>query len=341
MADPIFDQMTRLKLKLLEKRLKNERDNMDDRAESVQSTRNYDGQMDALHGALRRKRDLLQRLREQHMLEDLSRPHTWGGSRRQYPSEFFTAPHPHPLPPPPPPPLAPIHIYQPAPSLSTLPPPPPPPAQPPRIIQQILPQQPATIIQQLPQQPLITQIPPPQPCPVPRSGSVKEDMVELMLMQNAQMHQIIMHNMMLKAIPPMALSPPGGHSAHLGQDSCQGNPIVVRSDVKPKGGSVHHHHHYSPTPATPQLPPIGYPLWPPLVSMVPAGQAVAMKSVLNITQLVSGSILAFMVPAVSRFAWNNSSWSEEHVRATMGTSIQQVLDSTLHVQFMKLDNQLT
>lgn len=44
-----------------------------------------------------------------------------------------------------------------------------------------------------------------------------------MLMQNAQMHQIIMHNMMLKAMPPMALSPPGGpsqyasHTAHLGQ----------------------------------------------------------------------------------------------------------------------------
>lgn len=38
------------------------------------------------------------------------------------------------------------------------------------------------------------------------------DMVELMLMQNAQMHQIIMHNMMLKAMPPMAMSPPGGPS---------------------------------------------------------------------------------------------------------------------------------
>lgn len=45
------------------------------------------------------------------------------------------------------------------------------------------------------------------------------DMVELMLMQNAQMHQIIMHNMMLKAMPPML--PPGGPSApqttYLGQ----------------------------------------------------------------------------------------------------------------------------
>lgn len=36
------------------------------------------------------------------------------------------------------------------------------------------------------------------------------DMVELMLMQNAQMHQIIMHNMMLKAMPPML--PAGGPS---------------------------------------------------------------------------------------------------------------------------------
>lgn len=37
-------------------------------------------------------------------------------------------------------------------------------------------------------------------------------MVELMLMQNAQMHQIIMHNMMLKALPPMTSNggPPAG-----------------------------------------------------------------------------------------------------------------------------------
>lgn len=48
-------------------------------------------------------------------------------------------------------------------------------------------------------------------------------MVELMLMQNAQMHQIIMHNMMLKAMPTMAQSPPAGprhytnHIADLGQ----------------------------------------------------------------------------------------------------------------------------
>ncbi|XP_036981392.1 uncharacterized protein C21orf58 isoform X1 [Acanthopagrus latus] len=173
---------------------KNKKRSMDDRAESVQSARSYDGQFDQLHRALRRKQHLLRRLREQHMLEDLHRPHTWGGSRRQDRSRYFMAPQPPP----------PLPFYQPTPVL-------PPPPEPPRIIQQTLPQQPATIIQQLPQQqPLITQIPPPQPYPAPRSGSIKEDMVEMMLMQNAQMHQIIMQNMMLKAMPPLGMSPPGG-----------------------------------------------------------------------------------------------------------------------------------
>ncbi|CAK6978599.1 uncharacterized protein C21orf58 [Scomber scombrus] len=110
--------------------------------------------------------------KEQHLLEDLNRPHTWGGSRKQYQSHFAAAPQlrlslPY---------MGPIHIQQPAPALLTLPPPPPAPPQPPRIIQQALPQQPATIIQQLPhQQLLITQIPPLQPNPVSRSSSsIKE-----------------------------------------------------------------------------------------------------------------------------------------------------------------------
>ncbi|CDQ78704.1 unnamed protein product [Oncorhynchus mykiss] len=83
-------------------------------------------------------------------------------------------------------------------------------------------------------------------------------MVELMLMQNAQMHQIIMHNMMLKAIPPTALSPPNP-----GQD------VVVRSAVKPRGNAVHHHHY---GPQAQLLPPIGYPMWPSMTSSLPEGQ---------------------------------------------------------------------
>ncbi|KAG1942367.1 hypothetical protein F2P79_015466 [Pimephales promelas] len=124
-----------------------------------------------------------------------------------------------------------------------------------------VPQQPATIIQQIPQQqPLIAQIPPPQTFPY-RSGSIKEDMVELMLMQNAQMHQIIMHNMMLKALPPSAVSP-GGNTHHTASLSWQELHSPVRG-----GGAVHHHHHYGSQ--GPPLPPIGYSVWP---SMMTAGQ---------------------------------------------------------------------
>ncbi|XP_059209977.1 uncharacterized protein C21orf58 [Centropristis striata] len=259
----MVDQMTRLRLKLLEKRLENKKHDMDDRAESAQSTRSFDGQLDQLHRALRRKQELLQRLREQHMLEDLSRPQTWGGSQRRYRSHFFSEPPPVQL-----------HHQAAAAAPSFLLHPPPAPPQPPRIIQQTLPQQPATIIQQLPQQqPLITQIPPPQPQPAARSGSIKEDMVELMLMQNAQMHQIIMHNMMLKALPPGGSSHFTPQTTYHGQDGYQGQPLFVRPDVKARGSAVHHHHHYGPTAAAPQLPPISLPTWLPGGSSLPAGAA--------------------------------------------------------------------
>lgn len=46
-------------------------------------------------------------------------------------------------------------------------------------------------------------------------------MVEMMLMQNAQMHQIIMQNMMLKALPPMGFSQPAGASYPLPQHTQQ------------------------------------------------------------------------------------------------------------------------
>ncbi|TNN82249.1 putative protein C21orf58 [Liparis tanakae] len=96
--------------------------------------------------------------KDEHILEDLSRPHTWGGSHK---SHFFT-------------------LHQPAPALSFPVPPPPAPPRPPHIIQQTLPQQPATLIQQLPQQqPLITQIPPPQPYPPPCSGGIKEVVLQM------------------------------------------------------------------------------------------------------------------------------------------------------------------
>ncbi|KAH0621762.1 hypothetical protein JD844_023383 [Phrynosoma platyrhinos] len=125
-----------------------------------------------------------------------------------------------------------------------------------------MPQQPATIIQQIPQQPpLITQIPPPQPFPAPRSGSIKEDMVEMMLMQNAQMHQIIMQNMMLKSLPPPVQPPASGHGGPILQHGQQFTaPVLVRAE-KSRPSTVHHHHYSSPGIAA--IPSqVGFSMWP-------------------------------------------------------------------------------
>ncbi|KAF1541329.1 hypothetical protein FQV10_0016670, partial [Eudyptes schlegeli] len=178
---------------------------------------------DMLQSALRRRKDLLQELREQHLLEELSRPAPAGGHCRNHRA-------------------APRHVYQipfPAPQV-----------EPPKIIQQTMPPQPATIIQQLPQPPaLITQIPPAQTFAGPRSGNIKEDMVEMMLMQNAQMHQIIMQNMMLKSLPPTAFTQSAGASSpllqHAQQDLQFAAPLAVKAD-RPRPSAVHHHHHHYP-----------------------------------------------------------------------------------------------
>ncbi|XP_061431796.1 uncharacterized protein C21orf58-like isoform X2 [Lethenteron reissneri] len=242
----MMEQMARLKLRLLEKKLEQKREGREDGLSTATSS-GSDGNQEALHGALRRRKDLLHRLREQHMLDEMSRPRSRGDSRRR--QRFtppvvvprfvpFIAPRYLPPPPPPPPPpataaprLEPIHIYQQA------------PPQAPRIIQQQMPQQPTTIIQQMPPQPLIQQIAGPAPLPPLRSGNIKEDMVDLMMMQNAQMHQVVMQNMMLKAMPAPAPTP----------------ARAVPQDSSPEQPGVHHHHYGPPQPP---LPPIGFPGWP-------------------------------------------------------------------------------
>ncbi|KAM7132081.1 uncharacterized protein C21orf58 homolog isoform 4-T4 [Molossus nigricans] len=127
----VTDQMARLNLKLLEKKLEQEREDLEGDSEDPHLLPGHKDRPDAaLQSSLSKRKDLLQRL--------------W--------------------------------VPQPA----------------------------ATIIQQLPQQPLIAQISPPQAFTAQRSGSIKEDMVEMLLLQNAQMHQVIMQNLMLQAMPPMA-----------------------------------------------------------------------------------------------------------------------------------------
>ncbi|XP_074767545.1 uncharacterized protein C21orf58 homolog [Athene noctua] len=237
MTDPsVVDHLTRLKLKLLEKRLENEQENLEKMESLLPTATKRNRREDMLQSALRRRKDLLQELREQHLLEELSQPCA--------PAEGQCHNHRAGL----------LHVYQipfPAPR-----------AEPPRIIQQMMPPQSATIIQQLPQTPpLITQIPPAQPFAAPYSGSIKEDMVEMMLMQNAQMHQIIMQNMMLKALPPMAFAQPAGGSSpplqHAQQDLQVAAPLALKAN-RPRPSAVHHHHHYPPTGVLP-VPHGGFP----------------------------------------------------------------------------------
>ncbi|KFV18420.1 Uncharacterized protein C21orf58, partial [Tauraco erythrolophus] len=206
-----------------QQRLENEQENLEKMESPLPAARNR--HEDMLRSALRRRKDLLQELREQHLLEELSQP--------LVPAEGPCHNHR----------AAPLHHAYQIPF-------PPPQVEPPRIIQQTTPPQPATIIQQLPQPPaLITQIPPAQPFAAHRSGSIKEDMVEMMLMQNAQMHQIIMQNMMLKALPPMVFTQPAGASTpllqHAQQDLQFAAPLAVKAD-RPRPSAVHHHHHYPP-----------------------------------------------------------------------------------------------
>ncbi|CAD7693764.1 unnamed protein product [Nyctereutes procyonoides] len=211
----VADAMTRLTLKLLEKKLEQEREHVGGDPEDPRVTPGGEDQPDAaLLGALGRRRDLLRMLREQRLLE---------ASQAPAPSRS-------------PPPTAPaLGVYPAAP----LPPPAPEPPWP---------------IQPWALQPLAAAVqPPPQAGPPRGPGGIKEDMVEMMLMQNAQLHQILMHSLMLRALPSSVFSPPGASQAAPLHPGLQ----------RPRAPSVHHHHHYAP-PAPGSLP--ACPPWPALLA---------------------------------------------------------------------------
>ncbi|XP_054433550.1 uncharacterized protein C21orf58 homolog [Pteronotus mesoamericanus] len=253
MDSSVADQMTRLTLKLLKKKMEQEREDVEGDYEDPHLVPGQENRLDAaLQSALRRRKDLLQRLREQRLLEELSRTraHAWRGPSRGAHGSALA-------------PEEPSGIYpaaSPAPEALEMP----------RVIQHLVPQPPATIIQQLPQQPLIAQIPPPQAFPAQRSGSIKEDMVEMLLLQNAQMHQVMMQNLMLQALPPTApVSSRGPQATFLHPTAQQAHPTVLRAE-RQKAPSVHHHHHYAP-PAPLQAvaapgSPVAYSTWPAVVS---------------------------------------------------------------------------
>ncbi|XP_048202349.1 uncharacterized protein C21orf58 homolog [Perognathus longimembris pacificus] len=226
----VTDPMTRLTLRLLEQKLEQERENMEGSSEGAHFVSGQHRPDAALQSALRRRKDLMQKLWEQQLLDEHAGNLSWKGAHRGAPTSALCREAP------------PVGVHP-----TTTP-------EPVRIIQHPVTQPPATIIQQLPQQPVIAQIPPPQVFPTQRPGNIKEDMVEMMLMQNAQMHQIVMQNLMLKALPPRSKP-----TLCSGQDPRWACPAVPRAERPP--APVHHHHHYAP--AVPPRNLAGYPTWAP------------------------------------------------------------------------------
>ncbi|XP_055796980.1 proline-rich protein 29-like [Salvelinus fontinalis] len=94
-------------------------------------------------------------------------------------------------------------------------------------------QQPTTILQQL-------SAAMSSPTPSIRPAHVKQDLVDLMMIQNAQMHQVIMNDMTMSALSSFGYSQPQLHPPSTSEEE---DPEV---------------YHYQPTPA--YLP---YPTWLP------------------------------------------------------------------------------
>nr|XP_002740671.1 PREDICTED: uncharacterized protein C21orf58-like isoform X1 [Saccoglossus kowalevskii] len=256
----VVDHMARVRLKLLQRKLDTERD------VSTAGSGSKSGAGSQLHlqNALSRRQALLNQIRAEQSEDMNHRPRSYGGNYHR--RHLTPLPSPRSLP-------DNQNIYsmpqrqivehvirndsvrqaQPAPSrqqqnglyLQSLNPPQGAPNQMPTIIQQLpAPQQhPQAIIQQIP--------PPAMPT------NTKADMMEMMMMQNAQMHQIIMQQMMLSSIPK-------SHSF----GSTASVPLVAPVETSvPQivsiGGSSRrppsvHHHHYSMPRGAPmyQLPPL-------------------------------------------------------------------------------------
>ncbi|KAG9474452.1 proline-rich protein 29-like [Eleutherodactylus coqui] len=114
-----------------------------------------------------------------------------------------------------------------------------------QIIPPAVSQQP-TIIQQLQ-----TDFTPPLSHPI-RYGRAKEDLIELMMIQNAQMHQVIMNNMTMSALSNFGYysTPPAPM------------PSIMPVEIEDDEPMVYHHHYESYPASYPTYPT--YPTLPPM-----------------------------------------------------------------------------
>ncbi|XP_029913145.1 proline-rich protein 29-like [Myripristis murdjan] len=109
------------------------------------------------------------------------------------------------------------------------------------------PQQPTTILQLLP----ATMMPPGAAPSIRPCGHVKEDLVEMMMIQNAQMHQVILNNMTMSALGSFGDSGPPPLPV-----ATESVAIIHEEEEDP---GVYHHYYQAATY-------LSYPAWfpPPL-----------------------------------------------------------------------------
>lgn len=258
-TDSVHDHMTRLRMKMVQQKIANERDKL--RPSSSDSGNDLDEQV-KLQQAMLRRQELLDKIRHEQLVnEDHGRRPRSHSARRRY--------TPSPLPPPPSRRSLPDfnrnqsyrddnnnpyrdkdmsqvkHIIEhrvATPKQYQLPPIQNPP-QAPVTYPQPYPQH---IIQQVPQ-PVVQNLVPDQR----QSMFNKGDWMEMMMMQNHQMHQLVVQQMMLHSLP-------GGRMTQA-PVTYMSEPTVVRSPVPP---AVHHHHYQMSPPPQPAvhhysaLPPI-------------------------------------------------------------------------------------
>ncbi|KAM4622610.1 proline-rich protein 29-like isoform 2-T5 [Discoglossus pictus] len=89
-----------------------------------------------------------------------------------------------------------------------------------------------------------------------RPSNAKEDLIELMMIQNAQMHQVIMSNMTMSAMSNFGYGP----------TQSTPTPSVIPVHIEEEEPLVYHHH-YEPYPVSYPSYPM-YPTWPPQVPMM-------------------------------------------------------------------------
>ncbi|XP_064598177.1 LOW QUALITY PROTEIN: uncharacterized protein LOC135464640 [Liolophura sinensis] len=254
------ENITALKMKLLNQKLANERERLH-RPDSGDGEALTDENV-KLHQAVLRRQELLDRLRrEQSERDQLLRTST---------PECRTPPLLIPTPPPsrrslpdlskqPDPPVVIVpempYRYVPDHQLSPrayfLPP-----------VQQAPPLPPHTSLSLLP------------PAPQPHQGGSswgKGDFIEMMMMQNVQMHQMVMQQMMLSSLPGNKLPGPPAAAAPPAPPQQASQPVVQVAPLRErdeKGPPAVHHHHYSLPPSyRPQLlyrPPVHHYTLPPI-----------------------------------------------------------------------------